>query len=66
MGSPDENKEEGPRSIVIRNGEVVDQDEEAIEEARAMGNRWQKAMVDRQRKKFDARISKMVDVQEVE
>lgn len=60
MESPDEKKEQGPSSIVIRNGEVVDQDEEATAEAREMGNRWQKAMIDRQRKKFDARIGRMV------
>lgn len=48
------------RTIVMKNGKVVEQDEEMMEEARKMENRWQKAMVDRQRKKFDARIAKLV------
>jgi len=46
-GSDDE-KSEGPRAIVIANGEVVEQDDEAMEEVRKVQDRWQKAMVDRQ------------------
>ena len=59
-GGSDDEKADGPRSIVISNGEVIDQDGEGMEEVREMQDRWQKAMVDRQRKKFDARISKLV------
>jgi len=58
--SSDDGEKAAARTIVIENGKMVDQDDETIAQVEDMENRMQKAMVDRQRKKFDARIAKLV------